>query len=62
LEEALTEVDDGIPLKTVAKNHNILINTFKGHVFRNTLSRRRGKIGILTHEEESRIVTYLLNM
>lgn len=58
----MDDVDEGIPLKTVAKSHGIPISSFRGHLYGTILTRSRGKKGALTKEEENTIVTYLLQM
>jgi len=62
LQEAIKDIDDGVLLETDAREYGISITTFKGHIYGKTLSRKRGKKGVLNDEEEGRIVKYLTDM
>jgi hypothetical protein len=49
-------IDDGAPIKTVARLYGIPTTSLRHHVFGKTLSRKRGKSGVLSSEEENELV------
>ena len=62
LRSALAAVDDGFPMRMAAIQNNIPYSSFRDWCFGRTRSRRRGKMSVLTPEEESELVQYLIKM
>jgi hypothetical protein len=56
LNAAMLAIDDGAPIKTVARLYGIPTTSLRHHVFGKTLSRKRGKSGVLSSEEENELV------
>jgi len=55
-------IDDGAPIKTVARLYGIPTTSLRDHVFGKTLSRKRGKSGVLSSEEENELVNWIFKM
>ena len=54
--------DDGAPIKTVARHYGIPTTSLRDHVTGKTISRKRGKSGVLSLEEENELVKWILKM
>ena len=55
-------VDDGAPIKTVARRYGIPTSSLRDHVFGKTISRKLGKSGVLSSEEDNELVNWSFKM
>ena len=62
LRSALAAVDNGLSMRLAAQRNNIPYSSFRDWCYGHTRSRRRGKMSVLTPEEESELVQYLIRM
>jgi len=62
MKKALVAMDDGMPIRTAARDHCIPSSTLRGHVYGKALYRKRGRKGVLSDIEEQELVDYLLKM
>jgi len=51
-----------VPIKVAIWLNGILATNLRGHIYRTTFKRRRGKMEVLIDEEENKLVQYLLKM
>ena len=52
----MLKVDDGAPIKTMARHYGIPTTSLRDHVIGKTISRKRGKSGVLLLEEKNELV------
>ena len=62
LKSALADFDDGMSMRGVARENGIPPSTLRGHIYGTTLQRRRGKVGVLTDEEEKTLAQHLVDI
>ena len=62
LQAALRAVDNGSRILTASQKYGIPVSTLRNHLFGLTTSRKRGKPGVLTREEEEEVVSYIKTM
>lgn len=62
LNHAIVDVHEGQTIRSTARDNRIHVSSLRGHVYGNATHRRRGRRRVLTDEEESEVVQYLLNM
>ena len=55
-------VDDGAPVKIVARLYGIPTTSLRDHVTGKTISRKRGKSGVLSFEEENKLVNWIFRV
>ena len=62
LNAAMLVVDNGAPIKTVARLYGIPATSLRDHVTRKTIGGKHGKSGVLSFEEENELVKWILKM
>ena len=62
LNAAMLAIDDGAPIKTVARFYGIPTTSLHDHVTGKTISRKRGRSGVLSSEEENELVNWTFKM
>jgi len=62
MKRAISDVDDGLSIRSSAKLHGIPASTLRGHLYGITTQRKRGKKSILSDKEEQKLVEYLLGI
>ena len=55
-------VDDGAPIKIMARLYGIPTTSLRDHVIGKTISRKRGRSGVLSSEEENELVNWIFKM
>ena len=56
LNAAMLAIDDGAPIKTVARLYGIPTTSLRDHVSGKTIGRKRGKSGVLSFKEENELI------
>jgi hypothetical protein len=55
-------VEDEVPIRTAGRVYGIPTTSLRHHLFGRTLTRKRGRQGVLTIQEEAELKEYLLKM
>ena len=58
----MTDLDKGASLGAAARAHNIPVSSFRDHAIGKTKGRKRVGEGVLTEDEESQLVAYVMDM
>lgn len=56
----MAALDKGATVGGAARAHNIPVSSFRDHAVEKSRGRKRGPQGVLTEEEESKLVAYLM--
>jgi len=59
LKSAIDDVDKKMSIRTSCQNNGIPSSRIRGHVYRTTIQRKRGKVGVLIYQQEEELVGYL---
>ena len=59
---AFDAMERGGRLRTVARHYGIPASSLRDHLYGRTLTRKRGRQGVLTSEEEASLECYILQM
>ena len=58
----MVAVDDGAPIKTLARFYGIPTTSLRDHITGKTINKKRGRSGVLSSEEENELVNWILKM
>lgn len=66
MDSAIANVEEGGPIRIAAWYHDIPSTSLKYHVYgttiETTIQKKRGKMGVLSHEEDDELVAYFIKM